>query len=330
MSSSMPQLSIVVAVYNGEKFLHQFFSCLQAQKLEYWELILVDDGSTDRSLEILYKWKDKFPAVTILTQKNQGVSVARNTGFDIAKGEYVAFPDIDDVINEKMYPRLLEIAQHGNLDVATCNGNYIYDNGRPSRPIFPSNRLSSTGIVTGPQWLKIALESKKFLHVTWLNIYRREFLLAHGYRFEPGLHHQDIPWTTEVLLTAERVEYIDERYYDYLIHANSVSHTTPDDHIHARTIYNYMKILEMLNDINQKHKDIAKNINACYWQIAKEGLGIIHSIDCIQSIEIKRQMVQELFERGIWALIWQNAKDFRLRWRLGRRYFKLKKILNDK
>lgn len=328
MSVCVPQLSIVVAVYNGEKFLPQFFGYLKAQKLENWELILVNDGSNDNSLARLYEWEAQFPNVTILSQENQGVSVARNTGFRVAKGQYVAFPDIDDVIDEKMYPRLLEIALADNLDVATCNGNYIYDNGRSARAIFPSNRLHSTGVLTGPQWLKKALESKKFLHVTWLNIYRREFLLSHGYYFEPGLHHQDIPWTTEVLLTASRVEYIDERYYDYFIHSGSVSHTPADDRIHVRTIHNYMKILEMLDVINQKHKNTVKNINACYWQIAKEGLGIIHSIEAIQSPEVKKQIVQELFERGIWSLIWKNAKSLRLRWRLGRRYFRLKTILN--
>ena len=330
MSSSFPQLSIVVAVFNGEKFLPQFFNCLHAQQLENWELILVDDGSTDNSRQILDKWEKHFPNVTILTQENQGVSVARNTGFAVAKGEYVAFPDIDDVIDKRMYPRLLEIAKADNLDVATCNGNYVYDDkNRPTRPIFPSTRLTTTEVLTGPQWLERALESKKFLHVTWLNIYRRQFLLEHGYYFELGLHHQDIPWTTEVLLTAKRVKYIDERYYDYFIHSGSVSHTTPDDRIHVRTIYNYMKILEMLDAINQRHAEIAKTINACYWQIAKEGLGIIHSIDAISSPETKKQIVKVFFERGIWALIWKNAKDFRLKWRLGRRYFRLKKILAE-
>lgn len=328
MSSFTPKLSIVVAVYNGDKFLSQFFNCLASQKLESWELILVDDGSSDNSLNILYQWEHKFPDVTIVSQENQGVSVARNVGFKIAKGKYVAFPDIDDVIYPKMYPRLLEIAQKSHLDVATCNGRYIYDDGRPSRAIFPTHRLHSTNVLTGPEWLNIALESKKFLHVTWLNIYRREFLLSHNYYFEPGLHHQDIPWTTEVLLTAKRVQYIDECYYDYFIHSGSVSHVTPDDRIHVRTIHNYMKILEMLDSINQKHKKVAKNINACHWQIAKEGLGIIHSIDSIQSNDIKKKIINEFFDRGIWSLIWQNAKNIKLRWRLGRRYFRLKKILN--
>ncbi|MFG0738675.1 glycosyltransferase [Proteus terrae] len=328
MFSSIPQLSIVVAVYNGDKFLSKFFNGLECIKLKNWELILVNDGSKDNSLKILQEWKERFPQVTIIDQENQGVSVARNVGFNISKGQYIVFPDIDDVIHNNMYDRMINIAKDDNLDVLTCNGNYIYEDGRPSRPIFPSNRLRSTEVLTGPQWLEMALNSKKFLHVTWLNMYRREFLLSHGYYFEPGLHHQDIPWTTETLLTAKRVKYIDERYYDYFIHSESVSHKTPNDTIHVRTIHNYMKILEMLDAINQKHKEATKNINACYWQIAKEGLGIIHSIGSIQSIEIKKQIVKEFFDRGIWTLIWQNAKDFRLRWRLGRRYFKLKRILN--
>ncbi|WP_311752240.1 glycosyltransferase [Proteus columbae] len=329
MFSSIPQLSIVVAIYNGEKFLSTFFNGLKSIKLNDWELILVNDGSGDNSLKILQEWKERFPRVTIIDQENQGVSVARNVGFNISKGQYIVFPDIDDVIHPNMYDRMLNIAKDDNLDILTCNGNYVYTDGRPSRPIFPSNRLQTTGVLTGPQWLEIALNSKKFLHVTWLNIYRREFLLDHGYYFEPGLHHQDIPWTTEVLLTAQRVKYIDERYYDYLIHSGSVSHATPNDSIHVRTIHNYMKILEMLDAINQKHKEVTQNINACYWQIAKEGLGIIHSIVAIQSIEIKKQIVKEFFDRGTWTLIWKNAKDLRLRWRLGRRYFKLKRILNS-
>ncbi|WP_337137502.1 hypothetical protein [Morganella morganii] len=88
-----------------------------------------------------------------------------------------------------------------------------------------------------------------------------------------------------------------------------------------------MKILEMLNDINQRHADVAQQIPACYWQISKEGLGILHTISEIESPEVKQAMVRELFERGIWSLIRDNAKDLRLCWRLARRYPRLKAIL---
>jgi hypothetical protein len=226
-----------------------------------------------------------------------------------------------------MYPRLLEIALAGQLDVATCNGTYIYDDGRPSKKIFPSDKLASTGVLDGPTWLQMALESRKFLHVTWLNIYRHAFIKEQGFSFEHGLRHQDIPWTTEVLLTARRVQYIDEVYYDYLIHSASVSHTPGTDDTRMRSSRHYMKILEMLDAINKRYPEQVKRVPACRWQIAKEGLGILHSINNIDDMAKKREITRELFDRGIWTLIWQNARGFRQRWRLGRRYFRLKKLV---
>lgn len=325
--SETPLLSLVVAVYNGEKFLSTFFDSIKNQNLESLEMIIVNDGSTDGSAEIIAHYADDFPLFRVVNQANGGVSAARNTGLAIAQGKYLAFPDIDDVIYPNMYPRLLEIATENNLDVATCNGMYIYDDGRPTKKIFPSDRLSSTGVLDGPTWFNMALESRKFLHVTWLNIYRRNFIREQGFTFEHGLRHQDIPWTTEVLLTAKRVQYIDEVYYDYLIHSASISHTPGTDDTRMRSSRHYMKILEMLETINQRYPEAVKRVSGCHWQIAKEGLGILHSINNIDDIEKKREITRELFERGIWTLIWQNARGFKLRWRLGRRYFRLKKLI---
>jgi len=94
--SQTPLLSIVAAVYNGEKFLAQFFECLEQQQLESYELILVNDGSTDGSLAVIDQWKERLQNVLVLEQENQGVSVARNTGLAAATGKYLTFPDIDD------------------------------------------------------------------------------------------------------------------------------------------------------------------------------------------------------------------------------------------
>ncbi|MFK3711916.1 MULTISPECIES: glycosyltransferase [Leclercia] len=325
--SETPQLSLIVAVFNGEKFLSAFFDSIKQQNLSSLELIIVNDGSTDRSAEMIARYASEFSHFRIIDQPNGGVSAARNTGLALATGEYVAFPDIDDVIYPGMYPRLLDIAFAGQLDVATCNGTYIYDDGRPSKKIFPSDKLSSTGVLEGPEWLQMALASRKFLHVTWLNIYRHAFIKAQGFTFEHGLRHQDIPWTTEVLLTAKRVQYIDEVYYDYLIHSASVSHTPGTDDTRMRSSRHYMKILEMLDAINKRYPEQVKRVPACRWQIAKEGLGILHSINNIEDSAKKREITQELFDRGIWSMIWQNARGLRQRWRLGRRYFRLKKII---
>lgn len=325
--SDTPQLSLVIAVYNGEKFLSAFFDSIKAQQLESLEMIVVNDGSTDGSAEVIARYASEFAHFQVINQANQGVSAARNTGLAVARGKYLAFPDIDDVIYPGMYPRLLEIATQGNLDVATCNGTYIYDDGRPAKKIFPSDKLSSTGVLEGPVWLQMALSSRKFLHVTWLNIYRHAFIKEHGFTFEHGLRHQDIPWTTEVLLTAKRVQYVDETFYDYLIHSASVSHIPGTNDTRMRSARHYMKILEMLDAINRRYPKQVKRVPACQWQIAKEGLGILHEINNIDDLAKKCEITQELFDRGIWSMIWQNARGFRQRWRLGRRYFRLKKLI---
>lgn len=155
--SQTPLLSIVAAVYNGEKFLAQFFECIEQQQLDSYELILVNDGSTDNSLAVIAEWQERLQNVQVLEQENQGVSVARNTGLAAASGKYLAFPDIDDKLYPGMYRTLLEMAEKEHLDIATCNGTYVYEKRRESHPIFPLDRLPSTDVLPGHVWLKQAL-----------------------------------------------------------------------------------------------------------------------------------------------------------------------------
>ena len=321
-------LSIVVAVYNGEKFLPHFFDSLIAQKLENWELIVVNDGSKDDSESVIRQYEDKFENFKVLTQENGGVSVARNTGMAVATGQYITFPDIDDEIDARMYGRLLEIALADDLDVATCNGTYVYTNGDAPKAIFPPNKVPSTGVITGPQWLQIGLSSRKFLHVTWLNLYRLSLIREHNFTFEPRLHHQDIPWTTEMLLVAKRVQFINEQYYEYLIHNQSVSHSLTGDERSVRKINTYLKILDMLMDIYKRHPEEVKQAPACLWQVGKEGLGVVLALLAIKSPETQKQMVQLFFDKGYWDIVWKHATTLKLKWRLIRRYSKLKAIIN--
>lgn len=90
MQNSAPLLSVVVAVYNGEAFLDQFFTCLVNQRIDSMEVIIVNDGSTDRSMQIVESWREKLPQLQVIEQQNQGVSIARNTGLAVATGQYLS------------------------------------------------------------------------------------------------------------------------------------------------------------------------------------------------------------------------------------------------
>lgn len=153
--SQTPLLSIVAAVYNGEKFLAQFFECIEQQQLDSYERS--GERWFDRQqLAVIAEWQERLQNVQVLEQENQGVSVARNTGLAAASGKYLAFPDIDDKLYPGMYRTLLEMAEKEHLDIATCNGTYVYEKRRESHPIFPLDRLPSTGVLPGHVWLKQA------------------------------------------------------------------------------------------------------------------------------------------------------------------------------
>jgi heptose III glucuronosyltransferase len=294
-------------------------SLLQQGPLD-WEIIIVNDGSKDGSGDAAKTYASRHPFIRVIDQPNQGVSAARNTGLSLATGRYVAFPDADDLLYPGMYQTLMTMAAGHDLDVAQVNGEYEWEDRRNEKtPIFPSQRLQSTGVIDGVTWLKMGLESGKFLHVVWLAVYKLDFLRRHRLdRFEPGLHHQDIPWTTEVLYNAGRVMYRDQFFYLYRIHDQSVSHANRGDDHRVRGIRHYMKITEMLDALNSRYRDRIKIHPIFRWQITKEALGVIHSAKNAQTAAARAQICRELLDRGLDQIMWRNAVGLRQKWRLFR------------
>ena len=102
-----PKISFIIPVYNVEEYLGQCLDSVLAQSYEDFEAICIDDGSTDSSLNILKKYEKKDKRIKIISQKNQGVSVARNAGLDAARGEYISFVDSDDAIDAEFIKTML-------------------------------------------------------------------------------------------------------------------------------------------------------------------------------------------------------------------------------
>ncbi|MDR2463835.1 MAG: glycosyltransferase [Verrucomicrobiales bacterium] len=315
----MPTLSVIVPLYNAGKFFAPFMESLLAQNIAGWEIIIVNDGSTDGSGLAARTYAERHPFIRVIDQPNQGVSVARNTGLSAAVGRYVAFPDADDVLRPGMYRTLLLAAEERGLDLAQANGEYEWEErGNARTPIFPP-RLKTTGVIDGAAWLKAGLESRKFLHVVWLAVYRLDFLRRHHLdRFAPGLHHQDIPWTTEVLYNARRVMYCARPFYWYRIHGQSVSHVRAGDPKLFRDARHYMKIAGMLDELNLRYQETITIHPVFRWQITKEALGVYHSARQAGAPAVRAQICRELLDRKLDQLMWRNAVGLRQKWRLWR------------
>ena len=114
------KISVIVPVFNAEKYLKMCLNSLVSQTLKNIEIICIDDGSTDNSLAILDKFKSKDDRIKIIKQKNYGVSMARNNGISEAQGEYIGFVDADDWVDKDFFEKLYNAAQKYNADIATA------------------------------------------------------------------------------------------------------------------------------------------------------------------------------------------------------------------
>ena len=118
----MIKVSVIVPVYNQEKRLHRCMDSLVNQTLDSIELIVINDGSTDKSLKVLNEYKEKYPKkIKLITRENKGISITRNEGLSIAKGKYVGFVDSDDYVELDMYEKLYNKVEQEKCDIVICN-----------------------------------------------------------------------------------------------------------------------------------------------------------------------------------------------------------------
>lgn len=148
----MPAVSVIVPVYNTEKYLEECIRSLTEQTLFSLELIFVDDGSTDASPKILERYRARDPEhIRVITQKNAGQGKARNVGLAAATGEYVGFVDSDDYVDRRMYAAMYTRAGSEELDLVECDFHYLEEDGREKRSYgsaAPWNKLIRRRLLT--------------------------------------------------------------------------------------------------------------------------------------------------------------------------------------
>ena len=127
---SCPCISIIVPVYNAREYLYRCIDSIIAQTLQSWELLLIDDGSTDESGDICDDYAEKDKRIRVVHQQNAGVSAARNTGLAVARGKYIGFVDSDDWIEYGMFDKLYCAAENEMCSIVMCDATTVYSNGK--------------------------------------------------------------------------------------------------------------------------------------------------------------------------------------------------------
>ncbi|RZJ66063.1 MAG: glycosyltransferase [Flavobacterium sp.] len=216
-------LSIIVPVYNVEKYLARCLDSLVDQDLlpDEFEIIVVNDGSPDGSLAIAEQYKAKYPQIKIVSQHNQGLSEARNTGVREAKGEYINFVDSDDYVERNVYGCLMSLVKKHDLDFLGFSAtNTPESNYRATVDFSPYDK--SLEVYTGLEFIA----KHNYLANAWWYIVRKKLLDDTGLVFEKGRILEDGMHTSELLISAKRVAYVKLDIYRYFLNMVSIMTTT--------------------------------------------------------------------------------------------------------
>ena len=219
------KLSIIVPVYNAEKYLGACLDSLVGQTIDDYEIILINDGSKDGSQAIIDDYKAKYPAlITSLTVENGGQGRARNIGIRMAKGEYLGFVDSDDWVDPQMFEKLYRAARETGADMAQCDAVECWADGRTVYADMTRYRE------------KMAIPT----HV-WNKLIRRS--AAEGVAFAEGLWYEDLAYVVKLILRVDKIANVHESLYFYRCGQTSTMNNNND-----RKNLDMIRILELLKE----------------------------------------------------------------------------------
>ena len=237
---SKVDISIIVPIYNAEKYLNKCIDSLINQTKKELEFILINDGSTDNTEKVIKGYDD--PRVKYFKNKNQGIGKTRNFGISKASGKYIMFLDSDDYYELNTCEELFKKCEEEKLDLVICNYYKVYDNGNIEEVILPS--FKNTTLKDNPSILDENLSP-------WNKIYKSDLITKNNIKFVEDLKYEDAPFVVECLDKAKKIGKLDKCLNYYVIHGNS--ETTVRD----ERCFDILKIVDLMRSYF-KDKDYVK------------------------------------------------------------------------
>lgn len=237
-------VSIISAVYNGEKYLDEFFESIIHQSHTEWELLIVNDGSTDESGNVIAKWEKQDSRIFGFTQGNKGLSKARNVGLDHCNGDYIVFVDSDDYIDRDYLKRMLEKQVETNADIVVCNFSKVFVNA-----IIPDTRMpKEEKSFTSADMLERLYIYPACYAVVWNRLYCRK--IFQELRFTEGIINEDADLMIRLFDEDLNIIYIPDRLYFYRRRASGITGAVTD-----RLVLSNLKWMKLHMDWHQRKED---------------------------------------------------------------------------
>ena len=275
-----PFFSIIVPIYNVERFLKGCLDSLIHQTFENIEIILINDGSTDGSGDIARSYASQDARIILHEQPNKGLSEARNAGLRIAMGDYIMFVDSDDEIELETCARLYEILQDKTIEVCKILWS------REASPTEKAYKVEPDPITTNPISGSRLSAQMPYLPISgcaWLYITKREFLTAHDITFVPNIFYEDVPFVAQILLHAKSIYLANLYLYRYTYNINSIMLGKMTKEKATKSFESYLEIIDLFKNAlkNQQDKNLQNMLNRCITCL------IFCCIERLKNIDIK-------------------------------------------
>ena len=245
-------VSIIVPVYQAESFLEESVKSLLNQTLRDIEIILVDDGSTDKSGAICDEIASKDHRVKVIHKKNGGQSAARNTGIEAATGKYIGFMDHDDFLYPNMCERLYHNAEKYKADIAA--GSFIAHKVK-QQSVYHDSHTGKLFFYDNPQGMKEYLSREVMDIYVWTKLYRKELLYEHRIRFEEGRGEEDFLFNYQAFIHAQLTVMDDTPLYRYMEYADSTCRTAPKKNLRKYLDDMCYRIQKIENGVQRRYPD---------------------------------------------------------------------------
>ena len=219
----LPKVSIIIPVYNTESYVEETIKSIQNQTLHEIEIIVVDDGSTDKSLEIINKLALADNRIFVFTQNNAGQSVARNSGTSHATGEFLYYMDSDDILDNEALEECYKVCKEKDLDFVFFDAEILNNNNPYNLKLNyrRSHLMDSDTVISGLELLNLQIKNKVFSPSPCLNFINHHFLKLKKLYFSPGIIHEDQLFTFQLYSVAGKVSCIQKPYFKRRIRDNS-------------------------------------------------------------------------------------------------------------